>query len=142
VVYGQGLLKCSSFLALRPARSDNLPAGMFANLKKLSLSRISVGNTDPSPWSQRDVPSQLLAKPRLESPDLRDIHITEQVGVLEAMRSALDISRLRNVCVFSDTPNIVGEAIKDSSDSLETFTWSHSSGGYIIRIRGVRIQSG
>jgi len=110
----------------------NLPAEIFdmvANLRKLALFRTSV-NTDHSQSEQPGDPAQPHAKTQLESLDLRDIHMMEQGGIFETMRSAMDFSRLRNVCVFSDTPDIVWEAIKDSSGSLEIFSWSHKLGLY------------
>jgi hypothetical protein len=99
---------------------DGLPEEFFStakHLKKLSLAGISIAR-HPLGLSAPPVSSEKL---QLESLGLIDV-IDDGV-LFEAMRASVDLSQLRDVSVFTELPDIVWEATKDSMGSLETLTW-------------------
>ena len=101
---------------------DNIPSEWFdayRSLKELSLTAVSVLPDRMSRFSSSSIRSRNAQLERLELADICDDII------FEAMRASVDISQLREVSVRSDNPNVIWEATKDATGTLEMLTWDY-----------------
>ena len=90
------------------------------HLRELSLVLASVAH------DQLDMISESVKSKKIPSLEILTLsEIFDDSSVVEAMRASIDLSDLRKVFLSSVSENVVWEATKDSTGSLDTLVWSN-----------------
>ncbi|KAF8233568.1 hypothetical protein L208DRAFT_1377225 [Tricholoma matsutake] len=100
---------------------DDLPVEYFSAseyLKELSLTAVSVAR-------DQEALATCSKTAQLECLELAQI---SDYSLFETMRASMDMSQLREVFVCSSDPQVVWEAIKESTGTLEILMWNDDGG--------------